>query len=173
MDNYVFAGSERIGRRGEPTKRGWDLKGAARYFSFKGNERYSEFLKSTDQLGLQPDLDYLDDPFVSSTHFGGGLSVATLCYAIHYASYYSARFSLRGRAGTESRATYKRVATCNTSPNRLSYDVVRYPLRLAMPAILSARIMYRLVARAFSRKDSSLALPLTKCRGLCAIVQST
>lgn len=58
---------------------------------------------------------------------------------------------------------HKRVATCNTSPNRLSYDAVRYPLRLTVPAILGARITYRLVARAFSRKGSSLALLLTKC----------
>lgn len=162
MDNHVFAGSKRVGR-GESAKRGWDLKGVVQYFSFKGNERYSEFIKSTGQLGLQPDYFRL-----SSFHFRGGWYSQTLHYAVHYASHYSARFSLRGRAGAESRATYERVATCNTSPNRLSYDAVRYPLRLAVPAILGARITYWLVARAFSRKGSSLALPLTKCRGFCA-----
>lgn len=138
-----------------------------RYFSFKGNERYSEFIKSKGQLGFQPDS-ILTLAFSFSEEGSASRLFVTPPRRTLWIALYSARFSFRERARAEFGATYERVATCNTSPNRLSYDALRYPLRLPVPAILDTRITYRLVARAFLRKGSSLALPLTKCRGFCA-----
>lgn len=168
MDNHVFAGV-REGREeggggggwGEPAKRGWDLKGTVRYFSFKGSERYSEIIRSTGQLGLQPDyLDGLPPHIVLSFRRRTRDCDSTLCRTLRIALFGT---FFPPEDALARNLEHERVATCNTSPNRLSYDALRYPLRLAVPAILGARITYRLVARAFSRKGSSLALLLTKC----------
>lgn len=165
----TFSRGPRGSREGESAKRGWDLKGAVRYFSFKGNERHSEFIKSTRASWASSQIiSMVLSILVSSFHFGGGLTAARLYVIMPCIMHCIIRHVFPSEDVLARNLEHERVATCNTSPNRLSYDAVRYPLRLAVPAILGAGITYRLVARAFSRKGSSLALLLTKCRGFCA-----
>lgn len=72
MDNHVFAGvpggMEPGGNRGETKRpRGWDLKGAMRYFSFKGNERYSRIDKRTASRPAGPEkIGASNNPLASS-----------------------------------------------------------------------------------------------------------
>jgi len=145
MDNHVFAGSERIGE-GELAKReGGTLKGAVRYFSFKGNERYSEFIKSKGQLGFQPDSIFS--------------SVASLCYAVHYALHY-----IRHVFPSEN-ALARNLEQCMRGWPRVTHRQIDFLTMLYVILYVwqcrrysASRIRYRLVAQAFSRKGSSLAL---------------